>query len=190
MAQRFFSNFPVINYQDSAVRNILLKSQFFKSVINYAGGFYMYDVRDGEKPNTVAYDYYGHSDYTWLVCFCNNIIDPYFDWPLDQNEFEDYLTNKYGSVIEAQQEVLYYYYDRDANPDDINYEYNLNYKLSAASRQSLIDNNDSSFNSSYWLPKTAYDYELEENDAKRSIRLLDRGYLPQVTREISDIFKK
>jgi hypothetical protein len=41
------------------------------------------------------------------------------------------------------------------------------------------------FSAEGWEPVYAYDYELELNDAKRSIRLLDNRYTGQIERELS-----
>lgn len=189
MSQKYFSNFPLINYNDSATRNIILKSQFFRSVINSAGAFYTYVVRDGERPDTIAFDYYGHSDYSWIVYFSNNIIDPYFEWPMDSFQFEEFIIKKYGSIPAAMEEIVYYVYNDAIDLDDPEYEYNLSYKMDTITYNYRVAN-DPSFQVNRWIAKNAYDYELEKNDDNRNIKLLSSVYLNQINREISNIFKK
>jgi hypothetical protein len=193
MAQRYFSNFPLVNYNDSAVRNIVLKSQLFKSIIATAGAFYTYVVRDGERADTIAFDYYGHSDYSWLVYFSNSIVDPYFDWPMTDLQINDFIVKKYGDIPTAQSQVAYYYYDTTSQlaTSDSEYQYNLNYRMETDTYNYMSNtNNQVTFTSSLWLPKYAYDYELEKNDDKRNINLINNTYLNQINREISNIFKK
>jgi hypothetical protein len=36
-------------------------------------------------------------DDTWLVLLANNMTDPYYDWPLSDEEFDQYFTDKYSS---------------------------------------------------------------------------------------------
>lgn len=40
-----------------------------------------------------------------------------------------------------------------------------------------------------WTPVYAYDYELELNDKKRSIKLLDTSYIPEVENQLKYIFR-
>ena len=40
-----------------------------------------YEVQDGQKPEHISYDLYETVDYYWVILVCNNIIDPYHDWP-------------------------------------------------------------------------------------------------------------
>jgi len=189
MAQRYFSNFPLINYNGSSARNILLKSQFFKSVIDNVGAYYIYTVQDGERPDTVAANYYGHSDYTWVVLFSNQIVDPYFEWPLTSLQLNEFITKKYGDIPSAQSTIVHYTYDSKVNVNDPEYQYNLSYIMDIDTYNYKVAN-DSGFMASYWIAKSAYDYEVERNDSARSIRLISSRYLNQVNREISTIFKK
>ena len=189
MSQKYFSNFPLINYNDSATRNIILKAQFFKQVIDSVGAFYTYVVRDGERPDSIAYDYYGHSDYSWIVYFSNSIVDPYFEWPMDSFQFQEFIIKKYGSIPAAMEEIVYYVYNDAVDPTDPEYEYNLSYKMDTVTYNYKVAN-DQSFQVNRWIEKNAYDYELEKNDDNRNIKLLDSAYLGQINREISNIFKK
>jgi len=194
MSKKYFTNFPLIEYGGSTARNILLKSEFFKQVINSAGAFYTYVVRNGERPDTIAYDYYGSSDYTWLVYLSNVIIDPYFEWPLTDLQFDEYIVDKYGTMSNALQTVVYYEYNKNIDPTtDDEYEYNINYKMDKDTYAALTDPTNPNYDATVaakWIAKSAYDYELDKNDSLRPIRLLDVSYLNQVNREISNIFKK
>ncbi len=38
---------------------------------------------------------YGSVDYIWLVYMANNIIDPYYEWPMNAQTFNDYMVDKY-----------------------------------------------------------------------------------------------
>jgi hypothetical protein len=39
----------------------------------------------------------------------------------------------------------------------------------------------------YWEPVTAYTYETEVNESKRSIKLIDKAYVDQIERELSEL---
>lgn len=102
MASQYFKNFPIVNYNGVSLRNIMLKSSFASDLFLSSQGFYDYFIEDGDRPTTVAYNYYGSVDYAWLVILANQIIDPYFEWPLSTTEFDDYIIDKYGSIDAAR----------------------------------------------------------------------------------------
>ena len=69
-----FLNQDIVNLAVGVKLNKLIKGDAF-ALLNYA-------IKDGESPDTVAYNYYDDPSYAWLVLLSNNIIDPYFEWPL------------------------------------------------------------------------------------------------------------
>lgn len=56
MATKYFKNFPLIRYNDTLVRNIMLKSSFIGNLNLGDTAFYTYEVKDGERPTTVAFN--------------------------------------------------------------------------------------------------------------------------------------
>jgi hypothetical protein len=92
----YFENFPIINYQGRNVRDITRRNKFLKSVTTNPLLFLPYTIKEGERAEDIAYYYYGSTDYTWLVYLANNIIDPYHQWPLSEEDFHKYLIQKYA----------------------------------------------------------------------------------------------
>ena len=98
---KFFTAFPKINYNLSGVngntkevtdifRRVKVRSKIAKNVTL----FDKYDVQEGEKPEDVAYKAYGDADYFWVVTLVNNIVNRYYDWPLDEYVFQQYVQGK------------------------------------------------------------------------------------------------
>ena len=58
-----------------------------------------YQVKPGEKPEDVAYDFYGSAELHWLVLYANNIVDRYHQWPMSVRAFEEYLSEKYANPL-------------------------------------------------------------------------------------------
>jgi hypothetical protein len=119
---KYFENFPIIDYDGIKVRDITRRNKFIRSVETNPLLYLPYTVSEGERIEDVANFYYGSTDYGWLVCMANNILDPYHDWPLSEQEFKDYLIAKYEEqsgkvgeeVVEWAQEdndenIIYYY---------------------------------------------------------------------------------
>tara|TARA_B100001057_G_scaffold266059_1_gene266294 strand:- start:8268 stop:8648 length:381 start_codon:yes stop_codon:yes gene_type:complete len=95
MATKYFENFPVIEYQGRKVRDISRRASFVRAVSTNPYVYYPYTVKENERAEDIAHKYYGSVDYVWLVYMANNIIDPYYEWPMDGQTFNDYLVAKY-----------------------------------------------------------------------------------------------
>ena len=92
----YFENFPVINYGGREVRDITRRNKFIKGLSNNPLIFLPYTVKEGERPEDIAYHYYGSTEYTSLIYLANNIVDPYHQWPFAEKDFENYIIKKYG----------------------------------------------------------------------------------------------
>lgn len=92
---KYFENFPIIEYQGRKVRDISRRASFARALANNPFMYYSYTVKENERAEDVALDYYGSVDFVWLVYMANNIIDPYYEWPMDGQTFNDYLVDKY-----------------------------------------------------------------------------------------------
>lgn len=91
----YFDKMPIINYNGYQVRDLTRRNRFLPVSISNPYLFLPYTITDEDRPEDIAYYYYGSTDYTWLVLLANNIIDPYHDWPLKDDDFNKYLINKY-----------------------------------------------------------------------------------------------
>lgn len=175
MADKYFKNFPVVQYGNHDLRNIILKARLAKDLLDKFDNFYPYTIKEGETITEVAYNYYGSIDYVWLVMISNNLIDPYYDWPLTQSVFDQYIVMKYGSVEAA------------LNINNANYYRNPNYSYWMT--KTTYDNSNASQRTG-WQPVDNYSYELFLNEEKRRIRLLDRTFALDVSIELEKLFKK
>jgi hypothetical protein len=114
---KYFENFPVIEYEGRRIRDISRRSNFVRAVSNNPYLYYPYTVSEGERAEDIAQFYYGSVDYVWLVYMANNIIDPYHEWPMDPQTFNDYLVEKYTEQSgEIGEDVIDW--TRDPNNDD------------------------------------------------------------------------
>ena len=46
--------------------------------------FDKYDVKEGEKPEDVAFKWFGDPELHWVILMTNNVTDRYYDWPMNQ----------------------------------------------------------------------------------------------------------
>lgn len=55
-----------------------------------------YTILPGETADSIAYNAYEDSEWYWTILLLNNITDIHSEWPLDPDEFEKYIQQKYG----------------------------------------------------------------------------------------------
>ena len=108
MSTSYFKNFPTISYGDALVTNIIARAKLDSTVRNKASVFFPYTVRDGERPDIIAGNYYEDPNFAWLIYLANEMLDPYFEWPLTSLEFEQFIKRKYGSIALAQATIVFY----------------------------------------------------------------------------------
>lgn len=158
MADNFFKHFPVISYSNNVCVNLLAKVGFRKSLDKSYYTFHPYTIEEGDRPDTIAYLYYGDPGYDWIVYFSNDIVDPYYDWYMDSDTFSRFIESKYGSVYNAQTKIKFYrtnYYD--------------DFSIITPQYFSALSN----IQKSYWSPVTGIDnrivsYERKKEEVVRS----------------------
>lgn len=106
----FFNSFPKIkydinnqlygNYED--VTNIFHRIGVLRDVINNASSYIVYEIEEHDTPEIVAEKMYNDAGAGWIIIYANNIIDPQWDWPLNEQSFQKYIIEKYGSVENAK----------------------------------------------------------------------------------------
>lgn len=195
MALKFFSNFPSIYYNGMLSKNIILKSAIVKDLLYKIEYFYSYTIKDGERADTIANDYYGDSNYYWLVYFSNIIIDPYYEWPLNAIDFENFIRKKYGSVEFAMDDtrtdnIIHYVYDSTVNPTDEYASYKQNYIMSVDTYNTYYNENAESSEIVGFVPVRYYDYEFKKNENRRNIYLISKAFTNQLEKELANIFKR
>jgi len=174
MASRgYFTNFPTIEYADKVARNLIARPKVKEFVLNNPTSIYDYVIKDGERPDTIANDYYGNPNFAWLVMLANDMTDPYYDWPLDQRAFVKFIISKYGTVAAAKAQILHY--KRTYTANEIKGNPALEGKKFIISKETF-DNNmfPVGTEGSNYVPVYAYNHEDEKNEAKRTIKLIDR----------------
>jgi len=105
---QYFKKFPVINYDGSPAINLMARVNMSKLALAGLQTYYDYTITDNPRPDNLSYDYYGNPDYVWLISLANQIIDPYYDFPLTDDNLNQLIINKYGSVGYAQYRIEHF----------------------------------------------------------------------------------
>jgi len=185
----YFSYFPKIQQdltdigQTILVTNILRRFKVKSSVKDQLGVYYNYNVQAGERPDTIAERYYGDSAYAWVVLLYNDITDPIFGWALFNKDLEDYIKGKYGSIAAAQSTV--HEYRRILNTKQTKVDGSI-----INERYVVVDKD--TYDTLGGVDKVSvskWDWELEQNEKKRRIKILHEKYLNTIVGEAEDILR-
>lgn len=106
----YFENFGLQQYGDNneVSRKLITRANIAQEVVKQTSAFYPYTLREGERPDTLSFLYYTKPELEWLIFFANDIIDPYYDWYLTQEQMNAYIVSKYGSIAVAQTRTRHY----------------------------------------------------------------------------------
>ena len=179
----YFRNLPKVKYDINGaepnkflnVTNIMKRISFKPSVIEDITDYYPYRVKDGERPDIISHQKYGSVAYAYLIMLINNIYDPIFDWPLSAQQFEKYLTNKYGSVSSAMGTTKYYYQIVRAEVARTGTSERVP-AVKFIVDQTAYDALDEGDRST----QTQYEWEDELNDNKRDIKLINSDFIQDI----------
>lgn len=190
MAQ-YFTPFPVRDYKAPGSKiftkatDITRRFTIENFILDNDVIFDEYRVREGERPDMVANDYYLDSNLDWLILITNQIKDPYFEWVMSDEQFIEYIKSKYGSVEYALTTV--HHYEKilqDAT------EYTTNYEVILVPERTVeIDYTTFvSLPASQRKSVTIYNYEMLKNEKNRLIYLLDARYANLIVEQHRNIF--
>ena len=197
----YFQNFNLIPYditgelprKSKIVTNILSRAKMLDSIKDNTFVYYLYDVLDGDTPEIIAAKYYDNPNRHWMILLANDINDPVYDWPLTSDNFANMIITKYGSISNAKSTT--HHYEKVITKTDsvtstitvkrIEIDVDTYNSLSANDTQTinLVDGNSVTIVTT----KNAisnYDYELDLNESKRKIRIIDKIYVNKLESEL------
>ena len=94
----YVSRLPDANISDYIpVKNLFKRGQLREDIFQDLSVFTKYQIRGDDRPDNVAFDYYGNSNFDWLVLISNNIQSVQTEWPLTQRGFDSFMLEKYGT---------------------------------------------------------------------------------------------
>ena len=181
----YFRELPNLEYQsflsDSqssdqylTVKNLFRRVKLRDDLQNVFTIFDKYQIIDGARPETVAEELYGSSQYDWVVIVSAGITRIRDEWPLSSKDIYDYSYEKYGNDLNA----IHHYETTEVKDSQ-------NRLILPAGK--VVDANFTIPNPS--LPTATlnpvvgvsnYEYEIKNNEEKRTIYVLKPIYLQQV----------
>ena len=181
----YFRELPNLEYQSFLsnrkgsddyllVKNIFRRVKLRDDLQNVFTIFNKYEIQEGARPDTVAEELYGSSQYDWVVLIGANIINVRNECPLSDRDIYRYSEQLYGNDLNAV-----HHYETIEVKD---------------SRGRLILPAGKIIDSTFTIPNpnisiqtinpvvgiSNYEYEVRKNNKKRDIYVLKPAYLQQV----------
>lgn len=161
----YFKQLPYTQYQIGGVRklvtNILTRIAVSSEIRDNVFIYEEYTVRDGETPESVAFDFYGSTQYHWVIMVINDIVYPWNDWALSTTTLNKIAREKYGN----DEEIYDPHHYLDSN--------------------GFITNQTSGT-----YPVSNLQYEIEENDKKRNIKILSPQLISLFVKDFRALIKQ
>ena len=162
-------------------RRVKIREDYFSNLVE----FVRYSITGNDRPDNVAEKVYGDADLDWVVLISNNIIDIKNDWPMTEYDLNIYLNDKYTEeeLVQIKEYRTIEWRDR-------------NNQLIVPAGQVV----DESFKVEYLkgtqvvsvspIRSVSYfEWELEKNNEKRNINLVDPQYVGRIIDEYEKIMK-
>jgi hypothetical protein len=164
-------------------KNLFLRLKLRDAVSPFATNFQKYSIREDQRPDSIAEELYGDSNFDWVVLITADIINVKDEWPLSSRLLYEVMYDKYeenlNSVRHYETKEIRDSKDRlllpggkvvDStfripNPDSPGQEINPTVAVSN------------------WL------VEVRKNNEKRTIKVLKKAYLTSFVNEARDFLQ-
>jgi hypothetical protein len=213
---KLFNYYPTTFYTSNtkssgldSVTNIISRFGFEKKLKENTSAFYKYSVKDSDTPEIIASKFYDNPERHWIVLLFNDIIDPQYDWPLENNTLIQFIDSKYTANGAANTtpvsglqwaqstnntKAYYKIITRTASDgteieERFQVDANTYANVAATSTSYTLDSGDIVTETISKEKQTYYDYEVEENEAKREIKLLKKDFVPEVEKEFRRVIR-
>jgi hypothetical protein len=178
--------------------------------------FYSYDIQDGDTPDIIANKYYTDPNRYWMVMYGAMLSDVGGDWPMNTNLFNDYIVDKYttatanalnvsantitpSQVLAYTQTTIHQYIKNVTTTDSVSNSSNtITYIIDQTAYNNTFPGTKSvNFNtgsvstitvSTY--PQYLYDYEIELNESKRTINILNVSHAGAMEQQLSNLLRQ
>ena len=198
---QYFDTLPKIIETDNVgvsrvFTNLLARASIIPDVLKNPLVYYSYDIQEGDTPEIIAYKYYGDSYRYWIVLFANELLDPQWSWPMTSTVFDSYMAEKYPSGNTTT--TVYSYEKKLTQTDNSTNIVTINtIDVNQTEYNSIIENTEtySIGNSTVTVATTKrivtiYDYELELNESKRKINILNSVYVEQMESQFKSLMSQ
>jgi len=195
----YFRELPNLEYQsflsdsNSSDQYLLVKNLFRRVKLrddlqNVFTVFNKYQIPDGSRPELVAQELYGSTQYDWVVIVSAGITRLRDQWPLSDRQVYDYAESIYGNDLNA----IHHYETTEVRDSEdrlilpagqvVDEDFKVSYYDYGTlyTNDSTILGSNVDYISNPVISISNYEYEVRKNNDKRGIYVLKSRYLQQV----------
>ena len=181
----YFSIIPDLAYDEKPIKypfsesDFAVAKNFFRrykvsdDIFSSAVYFNKYAIRDGERPDTLALQFYGNQFYDWIILLTNNMVNAQYDWPMQNYELyrvlEQEFDDPYSQINHYEIKEAMGHYAAGLHVDKTFYD--GTHKLNIDGVVTLKNGNEIA------SPITVAEHYQIENEKKREIYLLKQNYV-------------
>lgn len=206
---KYFQTLPSISQSDFSgnyvtATNLLTRGYLLSSLEKNIFLYYDYTLKEYDKPEIVSYKLYNNQYRYWMIMYANNIFDVNSEWPLEYNNFILYISDKYKTEANVAQldpvsytmDTIHHYEKTITTYSSVdNVKSSLTFQIDANTYTNTIESSDTySLNDGTLITRnvskktvTVYDYELNENEKKRNVRLIKDTYANDMEKQLSTV---
>ena len=192
------------------IKNIFRRTKLYDFLESNVTLLNTFTIGDGDRPDTIAEELYGDATLDYIVVLVAGITNITNEWPLQDYQVYDYALEKYGS--ETEMNAIRYYetleiiddQNRQIVPPNLivdadfkidgtvnKFQSATRYTLKALTGNRQLDDKDEFTVATDNIARavTNLEYEYTENEKKREINVLNRGYIQLFINDLRDIVK-
>ena len=191
------------------VTNIISRFVFENSLKENSAAFYPYNIQESDTPEIIARKFYDNSERHWIVLLFNNIIDPQWDWPLKEKTLIDYIDSKYSANGAANttvqtgiawamstNNVQSYFkiitrtsFDGTETIEKLSVDANTYANVTTSLNSYTLQDGTTITQRVTKETQSYYQYEVDLNEAKRTIKLIKPEFVPAIEKEFKKVIK-
>lgn len=198
----YFRELPNLEYQSFLtdkrgsddyvlVKNLFRRVKLRDDLQNVFTIFDKYQIPDGSRPELVAEELYGSTQYDWVVLITAGITRVRDQWPLSDRQIYDYAEDIYGNQLN---DIHHYETTEVRDSQDklilpagkvVDSDFKICYFENYSEKRIYTNDSNLLGPSVYYIQNPVvgisnYEYEIRKNNEKRSIYVLKPRYLQQV----------
>ena len=130
-----------------------------------------YFVNNGERPEDIAFKWFGDAELHWVILMTNNVTDSFHGWPLSFRGFEEFVNDKY----DIPGAIHHYEKVQSSGPQtSIDHSHLIECNSTDAGAQAVSNR----------------EYEQREQDRISRIKLLEPAFLPVLIEEFERLMNE
>lgn len=212
---KYFNYFPKTFYTSNnrntgidTITNVIARFAFEQKLKENSLVFYEYNIQETDTPEIIAHKFYGDVEKHWIVLLFNDIVDPQYDWPLQYNTLINFIDKKYtangaanttpqtglvwaqsANNVKAHFKIVTRTSSTDSLIEKIQVDANSYANISVTTTTYTLEDGSTVTEAVTKETQTYYNYEVEENESKRTIKLLKKDFISQVEKEFKRVVK-